>query len=63
MVDTYAHSGLVGNELAVDVVNVGWADPHLGEACQFLGHLIQQCPHLQQEGVLSDCPRRDVRNL
>lgn len=48
---TYADSGLIGSELAEDVVSMGWADPHLGEACEFLGHLIQQCPHLQQEGV------------
>lgn len=45
---TYADSGLIGGELAEDVVGVGWADPHLGEGHEFLGHLIQQSPHLRQ---------------
>lgn len=45
---TYADSGLIGGELAEDVVGVSWADPHLGEGCEFLGQLIQQSPHLRQ---------------
>lgn len=63
MLVTYADPGLVGNELAVDVVNVDRADPHLGKACKFFGHLVQQCPHLQQEGFSKIFHDRDVRNV
>lgn len=61
---THADSGLVGGKLTEDVVSVGWTDPHLGEACQFLCHLIQQSPHLQQGRVCqSECSHGDAGNL
>lgn len=52
---TYTDSGLIGGELAEDVVSVGWADPHLGEGHEFLGHLIQQSPHLRQTRTSRQC--------
>lgn len=52
---TYADSGLIGGELAEDVVGVGWADPHLGEGREFLGRLIQQSPHLRQTRTSCQC--------
>lgn len=52
---TYADSGLIGGELAEDVVGVGWADPHLREGREFLGNLIQQSPHLRQTRTSCQC--------
>lgn len=46
---TYTDSLLIGGEFTEDVVSVGRADSHLREGREFLRHLIQQSPHLQQK--------------
>lgn len=44
----YVDSLLIGGELTEDMIGVSWADADLREGQEFLGHLFQQCPHLQQ---------------
>lgn len=48
LVITYADSLLIAGEFTEDVVSVGRANPDFREGCEFLRHLIQQSPHLQQ---------------